>query len=168
MPPIGTSDVLDNLDETVEAAGNCEFNTMSLVRQKTSIPIPEVHAIEARRDCDVKAPFMLMDCLPGNVGMDLGMKIPPLYKQNFLRRLAQIHASLPICVVQLATVQLPKIGTILSRNEDGTYRQGPIRGLGGPFNTATEFYEAWAAKTTFGMAEEEIRTASGQYADEIK
>ncbi|KAK1657037.1 hypothetical protein BDP55DRAFT_41921 [Colletotrichum godetiae] len=160
MPSFGTSAVSENSDQSVEAVENCEYNTISLVRQKTSIPIPEVHAIEARRDCDVKAPFMLMDCLPGNVGMDLGMKIPPGYKQTFLRRLAQIQ-------VQLATVQLPMIGTIVSRNEDGTYRQGPIRGLGGPFNTATEFFQAWAAKTTFGMTDEELRTASGQYADEI-
>jgi len=160
MPPLGTSDVLENSDESEEAVGNYEYNTISLVRQKTSIPIPEVHAVEARRHCDVKAPFMLMDCLPGNVGMDLGMKVPLEYKQKFLRSLAEIH-------VQLATVQLPMIGTIVSRNKDGTYRQGPIPGLGGPFSTATEFFIAWAAKTTFGMTDEELRTASGEYADEI-
>ncbi|OHE90477.1 hypothetical protein CORC01_14228 [Colletotrichum orchidophilum] len=160
MPPIKSSGVFEDSDESVEAVEKCEYNTISLVRQWSSIPIPEVHAIEARWDCDVKAPFMLMDCLPGNVGMDLGMKIPPGYKPEFLRRLAQMH-------VQLAMVQLPMIGTIVSRNEDGTYRQGPIRGLGGPFNTATEFFKAWAAKTTFGMTDENLRTASGQYADEI-
>ncbi|TDZ15457.1 hypothetical protein Cob_v011643 [Colletotrichum orbiculare MAFF 240422] len=161
MPPIGSSDAFENSNESIEAMETCEYNTISLVRQKTSIPIPEVHSIEARWDCDVKAPFMLMDCLPGNVGiMDLGMKVPPGFKPKFLRRLAQMH-------VQLATVQLPMIGTILSRNEDGTYRQGPIPGLGGPFNTATEFFKAWAAKTTFGMTDEHLRTASGQYADDI-
>ncbi|TEA15774.1 hypothetical protein C8034_v002327 [Colletotrichum sidae] len=160
MPPIGSSDAFENSNESIEAMETCEYNTISLVRQKTSIPIPEVHAIEARWDCDVKAPFMLMDCLPGNVGMDLGMKVPPGFKPKFLRRLAQMH-------VQLATVQLPMIGTILSRNEDGTYRQGPIPGLGGPFNTATEFFKAWAAKSTFGMTDEHLRTASGQYADDI-
>ncbi|KAK0367855.1 hypothetical protein CLIM01_14789 [Colletotrichum limetticola] len=160
MPPIGTSDAFENPDESADAVEHCEYNTISLVRQKTSIPIPEVHAVEARRDCDVKAPFMLMDCLPGNVGMDLGMKIPPRYKQEFIRRLAQMH-------VQLAAVQLPMIGAIVSRNGDGTYRQGPVPGLGGPFNTATEFFKAWAAKATFGMTDEKLRTASGQYADEI-
>ncbi|KAK0368394.1 hypothetical protein CLIM01_14249 [Colletotrichum limetticola] len=160
MPPIGTSDAFENPDESADAVEHCEYNTISLVRQKTSIPIPEVHAVEARRDCDVKAPFMLMDCLPGNVGMDLGMKVPPRYKQEFIRCLAQMH-------VQLATVQLPMIGAIVSRNGDGTYQQGPIPGLGGPFNTATEFFKAWAAKATFGMTDEKLRTASGQYADEI-
>ena len=36
---------------------------------------------------------MLMDCLEGNVGMDLGMRIPLKYKQAFLSSLAKIHIS---------------------------------------------------------------------------
>ncbi|UPK93058.1 hypothetical protein LCI18_003993 [Fusarium solani-melongenae] len=127
---------------------------------RTNLPIPEIHAYEARSDCSVKAPFMLMDCLEGNVGMDLGMEIPPGYKQVFLSGLAKIH-------VQLSTVQLPQIGTIVSLNADGTCQQGPIPGLGGPFNTATEFFQAWAAKAKFGTTEEKLREASGPYAAEI-
>lgn len=52
-------------------------------------------------------------------------------------------------------------------NQDGTYEQGPIPGLGGPFNTATEFFKAWATKVKFGMTDEQLRAASGQYAAEI-
>lgn len=55
----------------------------------------------------------------------------------------------------------------MSMNPDGTYQQGPIPGLGGPFDTATEFFQAWAAKTRFGTTEERLRAASGPYADEI-
>jgi len=98
--------------------------------------------------------------LEGNVGMDLGMKIPLEYKQAFLSSLAKIH-------VQLSAVQLPKIGTIVSMNRDGTYQQGPIPGLGGPFDTATKFFKAWAAKVEFGMSDEQLRAASGPYAAEI-
>ena len=64
-------------------------------------------------------------------------------------------------------MQLPKIGTIISAREDGTYQQGPIPGLGGPFDTATDFFKAWAAKTGFGMSDEKLRAASGPYAAEI-
>lgn len=64
-------------------------------------------------------------------------------------------------------VQLPKIGTIVSINRDGTYQQGPIPGLGGPFDTATEFFEAWAAKVEFGLSDKQLRAASGEYAAEI-
>ena len=43
-----------------------EYNAMILVRQKTNIPIPQIHAFDAGSDNSVKAPFMLMDCLNGN------------------------------------------------------------------------------------------------------
>ncbi|KAH8745910.1 hypothetical protein F5883DRAFT_438544 [Diaporthe sp. PMI_573] len=144
----------------LKTKSDCEFHTISLLRQRTNLPIPEIYAYEGRSDCSVKTPFMLMDCLEGNVEMDLGMEIPPGYKQAFLSGLAKIH-------VQLSTVRLPQIGTIVSLNADGTCQQGPIPGLGGPFNTATEFFQAWAAKAKFGMTEEKLREASGPYATEI-
>ena len=42
-----------------------------------------------------------------------------------------------------------------------------IPGLGGPFNTATQFFEAWAAKVEFGMPDERLRAVTGQFATEI-
>lgn len=80
-------------ESILKTKSDCEFHTISLLRQRTNLPIPEIHAYEARSDCSVKAPFMLMDCLEGNVGMDLGMEIPPGYKQVFLSGLAKIHVS---------------------------------------------------------------------------
>ena len=172
-PPPGS----DSCADALETKSNCEINTMSLVRRQTNIPVPQTHAYEARSDCDVKAPFMLMDCLEGNVGMDLGMSIPPEYKQEFLRGLANIHVTvkwmrspdgwLTKSQVQLSKVLLPNIGTVLSINADGTYQQGPIPGLGGPFKTATEFFQAWATKARFGITDEQLQAASGPYADEI-
>jgi hypothetical protein len=53
-------------------------------------------------------------------------------------------------------------------NEDGKYQQGPIPRLGGPFDTATEFFKAWAAANPkYPYQEETLRQASGQYADEV-
>lgn len=92
MPPLETSRACEDEDALKTMAHN-EFNAISLVRQKTSIPVPEIHAFEAQSDCDVRAPFMVMDCLDGNVGMDLDMMIPPEYKQVFLSSLAKIHVS---------------------------------------------------------------------------
>ena len=85
-------------DDNVKTEMNCEFNTMSLVRQKTRVPVPQIHALEAKSDCSIGASFMLMDCLEGNVGMDLGMEIPPEYKQVFLSSLAKIHVSKTSCI----------------------------------------------------------------------
>jgi hypothetical protein len=78
-------------EEVLEAKSNSEFRTMSLLQQRSDLPVPRVHAYEARSDCNVKASFMLMDCLEGNVGMDLGLEIPPKFKQPFLDGLANIH-----------------------------------------------------------------------------
>lgn len=88
LPPLAEGDFREDALETTEIR---EFSTICLVRERTHIPIPEIHAIEERSDCKVKAPFMLMDCLQGNVGMDLGMSVPPMCKKAFLRGLARIH-----------------------------------------------------------------------------
>jgi len=88
MPPLAKS---SSDDDALKTIMNCEFNAISLVRRKTRIPVPQIHAFEVKSSCSMKAPFMLMDCLEGNVGMDLGMKIPLEYEQAFLSNLAKIH-----------------------------------------------------------------------------
>jgi hypothetical protein len=64
-------------------------------------------------------------------------------------------------------VQLPKIGTILYRNEDGSFEQGPIPGIGGPFETAADFFKAWAANVEFGLSKDRLKEAAGSLADEL-
>ncbi|KAL4873120.1 hypothetical protein BDV12DRAFT_209107 [Aspergillus spectabilis] len=136
-----------------------EYNIIQLVRRETKIPTPEVHVLELESD-SVKAPFMLMDCLRGNVGMDLSMKIPPEHKLGVFTQMAAIH-------IEMFNIRLPKIGTIIGINEDGSYEQGAIPGLGGPFDTATEFFQAWATKIEFGLSEAWVKESAGKYADEV-
>ena len=69
--------------------------------------------------------------------------------------------------IELSGLQLPKIGTITGINDDGSYRQGPISGLGGPFETAAEFFRAWSAKVEFGLSQDEVREAAGPFTDEV-
>lgn len=59
------------------------------------------------------------------------------------------------------------IGTIQGINEDGTIQQGPIPGLGGPFFTATEFFQTWCAKAKFGLSNDRLHHACGSYAAEL-
>lgn len=70
-----------------------EYNTALLVLAKTSIPVPAIHAIESTSENIVKVPFMLMDCISGNVGMDLGMTLPSQHKSKFIKYMADIHVS---------------------------------------------------------------------------
>jgi hypothetical protein len=88
MPPLDSSGLSELSQETKKQS---EYMTMSLVRQETSVPVPEVHAVETSQHNSVGASFMLMDCLPGNVGMDLAMEIPSTYKQKFIHDTAKIH-----------------------------------------------------------------------------
>lgn len=67
----------------------------------------------------------------------------------------------------MCKIRLPKIGKIISINDDGTYLQGPIPGLGGPFETATEFFKAWATKIEFGLTESQLKEAAGPFAGEV-
>ena len=60
----------------------------------------------------------------------------------------------------MAAVRMPKIGSVFRRN-DGTYDVGPIPELGGPFETATEFFEAWAIRAKFPTSEQSIRKSMG-------
>lgn len=64
-------------------------------------------------------------------------------------------------------IRLPKIGKIVGIHDDGSYRLGPIPGVGGPFDTAAEYFRAWAAKVEFGMSEDQLQKAAGRFADEI-
>ncbi|KAF7947001.1 uncharacterized protein EAE97_004250 [Botrytis byssoidea] len=106
MPRLGKS----TYDEAaVKRQTSCELNAISFVRQQSSIITPEVHAFKMSNDSIVRVPFILMDCLEGNVGMDVG----------------------------------------------------------GPFDTATAFYTAWASSVEFRMSEDRLRAASGPYAAEI-
>lgn len=56
----------------------------------------------------------------------------------------------------MTSVRLPKIGTVI-KNKDGSYDVGPFPRLGGPFETATAFFEAWAAHAKFPRLSEEVQ-----------
>jgi hypothetical protein len=56
----------------------------------------------------------------------------------------------------MTSVRLPKIGTIV-RSKDGSYDIGPFPDIGGPFETAAAFFDAWAAHAKFPKSATEIR-----------
>lgn len=76
--------------DTERSIMECEHNTIQLVLKETRIPVPQIHAVELNPNCKVMAQFMLMDCLRGNVGMDLSMKVPPKHKKYIFSRMAEI------------------------------------------------------------------------------
>src|SRR5690349_7823747 len=56
----------------------------------------------------------------------------------------------------MASIRFPKIGSIIKRS-DGTYSVGPLPRIGGPFDSAAEFFEAWANQAKYPYHEGMIR-----------
>ncbi|KAJ5249537.1 hypothetical protein N7524_011853 [Penicillium chrysogenum] len=132
-----------------------EVATMQFIKQHSELPVPRVFTYEVDENNPVCVAFILMELLSGSVAIDaLGGYdvhrgvIPKEYRQTFYYSVAKCH-------VQLTSLRLPKIGTIV-RNRDGGYECGPLPGIGGPFDTATEFFEAWANNVKFKWDKETI------------
>ncbi|ELR06926.1 hypothetical protein GMDG_02296 [Pseudogymnoascus destructans 20631-21] len=129
---------------------------MAILRERSNIAVPRVFGYETNDSNPVGVAFILMEFLPGNVAMDVdggyethNGEIPPQHKTTFYNEVAQIQ-------VEMASVRLSRIGTII-KCTDGSYDIGPLPDLGGPFDTETAFFEAWAAKAKFPKSSDIIR-----------
>lgn len=149
---------------------------MQFIKERSDLPVPRVFGYDTDEENPVGSAYILMEFLPGIAAMDAlgGYKvhhgvIARDRRQNFYRSVANCHVHPLIqlkdssnCLaadlaiqVQITSLCLPKIGTIV-RNSEGGYESGPIPGIGGPFDTATAFFEAWADNVKFKRGKEEI------------
>ncbi|GAB1311856.1 hypothetical protein MFIFM68171_02066 [Madurella fahalii] len=121
---------------------------MRFIREHSDLAVPKVFAYALDENNPAAVAYMLIEVLPGIVAMDaLGGYdvhrgvIPTRFRQPFYRSVAKCH-------VKITSLRLPKIGTIV-RNRAGGYESGPLPGIGGPFDTAAPFFEAWAGNVEF-------------------
>ncbi|KAJ6131795.1 Aminoglycoside phosphotransferase [Penicillium samsonianum] len=150
-----------------------EIHTLSILHEQTDVPVPEVFGYETDPDLIGRA-FMIMEFIPGNTGTDFmgphSFHIPSQFKTKFYHEISRIHASLsqtPEPPAAMSTIRFPKIGMIAKR-DDGTYEIEAIPGLGGPFNTTTEYFAAWGEHTKFPETEVWMRDhLPEEYADEV-
>ncbi|KAK8859544.1 protein kinase-like protein [Apiospora arundinis] len=138
-----------------------EVSAMQLIKERSSLPVPKVFAYEVDENNPAGIPFILMEFIPGNTGMDAAGgyemhkgHIPTAYRGTFYRSVARCH-------VQLTSLRFSQIGSIVMK-PDGQYSIGPIPLLGGPFDTATEFFNAWAACIKFPLSDGRIRELMGR------
>lgn len=71
--------------------------------------------------------------------------------------------------MQIASARLPQIGTV-TRTPDGSFTVGPIPGLGGPFDTAASFIQAWSLRAICPFDERYLRETvptPAEFIDEI-
>ncbi|KAI1318087.1 kinase-like domain-containing protein [Xylariaceae sp. FL0255] len=144
-----------------------EIDVMQLIQDRSDLPVPQIFAYELDENNSIGVPFILMEFLPGNTAMDAaggyevhkGL-IPLAYRRTFYRSVAECH-------VQMTALRFPKIGTIVKRTNGG-YDIGPFPDIGGPFHTATSFFEAWAAHASFPSTKDEIlQMMKGGPAEEV-
>lgn len=132
-----------------------EVHTMDLVRERSRIPVPKVFAYETHDHNPVGAAFMLMEFVSGDTAMDSfggwdvhKGEVPSRFRGKYFAALAELQ-------VEMASLRFPRIGSIQRIN--GSYEVGPIPGLGGPFDSAADYFEAWAKKAKFPYDEDVIR-----------
>ncbi|KAI1341808.1 hypothetical protein F5Y15DRAFT_375343 [Xylariaceae sp. FL0016] len=140
---------------TDSAKLRAEVDVMQLIKDQCSLPVPQVFAYEVDENNPISAPFILMEYLLGNTAMDAAGgyevhkgQIPLAHRQNFYRSVAECH-------VQIAALRFPKIG-IIFRSENGQYDIGPFPDIGGPFSSATSFFEAWGKHAKFPPGKDRI------------
>ena len=63
-----------------------EVDTMCYIREMTVVPVPRVFFAETAVDNPVGAPYMFMECIRGDSGMDMPgeFKVPRKYGDKFL------------------------------------------------------------------------------------
>lgn len=71
-----------------------EVDCIQLVRERTSVPVPTIFGYNASAKNKIGAPFMLMECFSGNVGVDLsGVAIPAQCKAFFHQEMARFQVN---------------------------------------------------------------------------
>lgn len=77
-----------------------EVDVMQLIRDRSNAPVARVFAYEVDGNNPIGVPFILMEFIPGNTGMDAAGgyevhkgQIPLSHRQHFYRSVAKCHAS---------------------------------------------------------------------------
>ena len=80
----------DDGDSVAELLLRREVDCIQLVRERTTVPVPKIFGYMSSSRNEIGAPFMLMECLSGNVAMDLKFdSIPTRYKSSFYSDMAR-------------------------------------------------------------------------------
>ena len=174
----GDESVCSDSDEESNLLVEREIACLTIVLERTSTPVPKVYGHIKAGQIGVGASVIFMEYLAGNVALDLCFNsIPPQFKPKFFYQmaLAQVSTAAEIYMLicglnraqtHVSTILFPMIGSV-TRRADGKYDVGPLPGIGGPFETASDFFRAWAATAKFPHSREHIMSVCGDLGDDI-
>ncbi|KID94310.1 Protein kinase-like domain protein, partial [Metarhizium majus ARSEF 297] len=118
-----------------------EIATMKFISQSTDIPVPRVFAYNTGLEKNpVGLPYLLMECIEGNMLYDLG-------GPNVLTEEQRIKLRKSIASIQckLANATLDKLGSLVLKS-NGDIDIGPLPaqfGFKGPFDSMADYFLAW-------------------------
>ena len=132
-----------------------EVATLQLLKQRTTIPVPEIFAWNSSDDNPVGIPYILMGRAKGKILDKCGwyscLSRDGINFMNPFQRF-KIYAQLAQFIYQLSSVRFPKIGSVFGSPDDGffvgdclrvsTLEYGRAeRGVSrGPFSSAEDYY----------------------------
>ena len=91
-----TATETDDEDNVADLLVRREVDCIQLVRERTTVPVPKIFGYMSSSRNEIGAPFMLMECLSGNVAMDLKFdSIPTRYKSSFYSDMARYQVRAP-------------------------------------------------------------------------
>lgn len=108
-----------------------ERKANAISSQMTLIPVPEISDYILSSDNEIGCPFILMEYIQGNTAEEVSQSypgnhegIPAQFEATFWERLAEV-------MVHLASIRLPKIGSLIASNDlEGGDLQINAPGLG--------------------------------------
>jgi len=123
-----------------------EIATMKFIAQTTDIPVPKVFGYKTCIDGNpVKLPYLLMQCIEGNILFDLGGPNVLTDEQR-----AKIRMSIASIQCKLAGAPLSRLGRLVLK-PNGGIDIGPLPaafGFGGPFRSTADYFLSWAGYNT--------------------
>jgi isoamyl acetate esterase len=99
-------------DRVMEEELYSEITTIQLVKERTTIPIPEVFAYEIKAKNEFGFRYMLMEAIPGQpLTRGLARLVPEEFMEKVSRQIGEIY-------FQLSTIRFDKIGRLTKKGED--------------------------------------------------
>ncbi|KAK2859897.1 hypothetical protein FQN49_004596 [Arthroderma sp. PD_2] len=125
-----------------------EIATMKYIAKSTEIPVPAVFGYKCSLDKNlVKLPYLLMECIEGNMLYDLGG--PGILNDEQKNK---IRKSIAAIQCQMATAAVDKLGSLILL-PNGQIDIGPLPaafGFSGPFTSEIDYFISWAEHVKFG------------------
>ncbi|KAI0403042.1 kinase-like domain-containing protein [Xylaria palmicola] len=106
------------LTQTAADAMESQAATLRLIRSKTTIPVPEIYALDTSVDNEIGAPYLCMSYLPGKTVSKVWFGYEGALPRDEFR--LRILTSLSQAMAQLSCFSFDRMGSIIGGGSDST------------------------------------------------